>query len=71
MHHRVRQFLIDGLTREATAVTREDVSAIAESVELRPTMIRTRDVEIQRHLGRAARLAPLTSASRGPFYALR
>lgn len=33
MHHRVQQFLIDSVTKEATAVTREDVVAIWESIE--------------------------------------
>ena len=33
MHHRVQQFLIDSVTKEATAVTREDVAAIWESIE--------------------------------------
>jgi hypothetical protein len=33
MHHRVQQFLIDSVTREATAVTREDVVAIWDSIE--------------------------------------
>ena len=33
MHHRVQQFLIDGLTKQATAVTREDVVAVWESIE--------------------------------------
>ena len=33
MHHRVQQFLIDGVTKQATAVTREDVVAVWESIE--------------------------------------
>jgi len=33
MHHRVQQFLIDSVTKEATTVTREDVVAIWESIE--------------------------------------
>ena len=33
MHHRVQQFLIDSVTKEATAVTREDVVAIWDSIE--------------------------------------
>ena len=33
MHHRVQQFLIDGVTKQATTVTREDVVAIWESIE--------------------------------------
>ena len=33
MHHRVQQFLIDSVTKESTAVTREDVVAIWESIE--------------------------------------
>jgi hypothetical protein len=33
MHHQVQQFLIDSVTKEATAVTREDVVAIWESIE--------------------------------------
>jgi hypothetical protein len=33
MHHRVQQFLIDSVTKEATAVTREDVIAIWDSIE--------------------------------------
>jgi hypothetical protein len=33
MHHRVQQFLVDSVTKEATAVTREDVVAIWESIE--------------------------------------
>jgi len=33
MHHRVQQFLIDSVTKEAVAVTREDVAAIWESIE--------------------------------------
>ena len=33
MHHRVQQFLIDSVTKEATVVTREDVAAIWESIE--------------------------------------
>jgi hypothetical protein len=33
MHHRVQQYLIDSVTKEATAVTREDVVAIWESIE--------------------------------------
>ena len=33
MHHRVQQFLIDSVTKEATAVTREDVVAVWESIE--------------------------------------
>ena len=32
-HHRVQQFLIDSVTKEATAVTREDVVAVWESIE--------------------------------------
>jgi hypothetical protein len=33
MHHRVQQFLIDSVTKESVAVTREDVVAIWESIE--------------------------------------
>jgi hypothetical protein len=33
MHHRVQQFLIDSVTRESVAVTREDVVAIWDSIE--------------------------------------
>src|SRR5210317_1589022 len=33
MHHNVQQFLIDSVTKESTAVTREDVVAIWESIE--------------------------------------
>jgi len=33
MHHRVQQFLIDSVTKEAVTVTREDVAAIWESIE--------------------------------------
>jgi rubrerythrin len=33
MHHRVQQFLIDSLTKEAVTVTREDVAEIWEKVE--------------------------------------
>jgi hypothetical protein len=33
MHHRVQQFLIDSLTKQAPAVTREDVVAIWDSIE--------------------------------------
>lgn len=32
-HHRVQQYLIDGVTRESPAVTREDVVAIWDSIE--------------------------------------
>jgi hypothetical protein len=33
MHHRVQQFLIDSVTKQATTVSREDVVAIWESIE--------------------------------------
>lgn len=33
MHHRVQQFLIDSVTKQAPAVTREDVVAIWDSIE--------------------------------------
>jgi len=33
MHHRVQQYLIDSVTKESPAVTREDVVAIWESIE--------------------------------------
>jgi hypothetical protein len=33
MHHRVQQYLIDTVTKESPAVTREDVVAIWESIE--------------------------------------
>ena len=33
MHHRVQQFLIDSVTKESVAVTREDVVAIWDSIE--------------------------------------
>jgi len=33
MHHSVQQFLIDSVTKQATAVTREDVVEIWESIE--------------------------------------
>jgi hypothetical protein len=33
MHHRVQQFMIDSLTDEALAVTREDVATIWEKIE--------------------------------------
>jgi hypothetical protein len=33
MHHRVQQFLIDSVTKESVAVTREDVAAIWDSIE--------------------------------------
>jgi hypothetical protein len=33
MHHRVQQFMIDSLTDEALAVSREDVAAIWEKIE--------------------------------------
>ena len=33
MHHRVQQFLVDSVTRESVAVTREDVVAVWESIE--------------------------------------
>ena len=33
LHHRVQQFLIDGVTKQATVVTREDVVAVWESIE--------------------------------------
>lgn len=32
-HHRVQQYLIDTVTRESPAVTREDVAAIWDSIE--------------------------------------
>jgi len=32
-HHRVQQYLIDGVTRESPTVTREDVVAIWDSIE--------------------------------------
>jgi hypothetical protein len=32
-HHRVQQFLIDSVTKESVAVTREDVVAIWDSIE--------------------------------------
>jgi hypothetical protein len=32
MHHRVQQFLIDSVTKESTAVTREDVVSIWDSI---------------------------------------
>jgi hypothetical protein len=33
MHHRVQQFLIDSVTKQDPAVTREDVAAIWDSIE--------------------------------------
>jgi hypothetical protein len=33
IHHRVQQFLIDSITKESVAVTREDVVAIWDSIE--------------------------------------
>jgi hypothetical protein len=33
MHHRVQQFLVDSVTKQAPAVTREDVVAIWDSIE--------------------------------------
>ena len=33
MHHRVQQFLIDSVTKEAVTVSREDVAAIWEKIE--------------------------------------
>jgi hypothetical protein len=33
IHHRVQQFLIDSVTKESVAVTREDVVAIWDSIE--------------------------------------
>jgi hypothetical protein len=33
MHHRVQQFLIDSVTKESVAVTREDVVSIWEAIE--------------------------------------
>ena len=33
MHHRVQQFLVDSITKQAPAVTREDVVAIWDSIE--------------------------------------
>ena len=33
MHHRIQQFLIDALTREAITVSREDVAEIWEQIE--------------------------------------
>ena len=31
--HRVQQFLIDGLTKESTAVTREDLAAVWDGIQ--------------------------------------
>ncbi len=33
MHHRVQQFLIDGLTKESVTVTREDLAAVWHALE--------------------------------------
>ncbi len=33
MHHRVQQFLIDSLTKETVAVTREDLAAVWDALE--------------------------------------
>ena len=33
MHHRVQQFLIDGLTKESAAVTREDLAAVWDGIQ--------------------------------------
>ena len=33
MHHRVQQFLIDGLTKESVTVTREDLAAVWDGLE--------------------------------------
>ena len=33
MHHRVQQFLIDGLAKEAVTVTREDLAAVWDSLQ--------------------------------------
>ena len=38
MHHRVQQFLVDSVTREATTVTREDIAEIWEKIEAHDKM---------------------------------
>ena len=38
MHHRVQQFLLDSVTREAVAVTREDIGEIWEKLEAHDKM---------------------------------
>jgi hypothetical protein len=38
MHHRVQQFLIDSVTKESVAVTREDIGEIWEKIEAHDKM---------------------------------